>query len=90
VRELLEKEWISEFQESRDEIRDRAKENIGKIQEENRHGFNRKRKKALTYRDGDLVAIKRTQQGPGWKLANKYLGPYKIVKVLMTGTWLGR
>jgi len=30
VRELLEKEWISEFQEDRDKIRD-AKDNIAKI-----------------------------------------------------------
>jgi hypothetical protein len=76
----LEKEWISEFQEDSDEIRDHAKDNIEKIQEENRHGFNRKRKKASTYRENDLVAIKCTQQRPGLKLANKYLGPYEIVK----------
>jgi len=31
VRELLEKEWIAEFQENRDEIRDHAKENIANI-----------------------------------------------------------
>jgi len=28
------------------------------------------------------VAIKRIQLGPGLKLANKYLGPYSIIKVL--------
>jgi hypothetical protein len=33
VRELLEKEWISEFQKDRDEIREHAKKNIAKIQE---------------------------------------------------------
>jgi len=90
VRELLEKEWISEFQEDHDEIRDRAKDNIAKIQEENRRGFNRKWKKASTYRENDLVAIKRTQQGPGLKLASKYLGPYEIVKVLHNNRYVVR
>jgi len=44
IRELLEKEWISQFQENRDEIRDHAKENIAKIQKENKRGFDKKRK----------------------------------------------
>jgi len=35
VREMLEKEWICEFQEDREEIRDYAKDNIAKIQKEN-------------------------------------------------------
>jgi len=62
IRELLEKEWISEFQEDRDEIRDHAEKNIAKIQEENRRGFNRKWKRTLTYRENDLsMTIKRTQ-----------------------------
>jgi len=80
VRELLEKEWISEFQEDRDEIRDYPEKNIAKIQEENKRGF-RKRKRALTYRENDLMAIKRTQQRPELKLANKCLGPYKIISL---------
>jgi len=89
VRELLEKEWISEFQENRDEIRNYAEKNIGKIQEENKRGF-RKRKKALTYRENDLMAIKRTQQRPGLKLASKCLGPYKIAKVLRNNRYIVR
>jgi hypothetical protein len=48
---------MDEFQEDRDEIRDHAKENIGKMQEESRCEFNRKRKKALTYCENDLVAL---------------------------------
>jgi len=80
VRELLEKEWISEFQEDRDEIRDYPEKNIAKIQEENKRGF-RKRKRVLTYRENDLMAIKRTQQRPELKLANKCLGPYKIISL---------
>jgi hypothetical protein len=87
VRELLEKEWISEFQEDRDEIRDHAKKNFAKIQEGNSCGFNSKRKK--THRENDLVAKKRTQQGPGVKLVNKYLGPYKV-KVLHNNRYVVR
>jgi hypothetical protein len=49
--------------------------------------------KALTYHENDLVAIKRTQ--PGLKLAlvetrNKYLGPYKIVKILRDNQYVVR
>jgi len=90
IRELLEKEWISKFQEDRDEIRDYAKENIAKIQKENKRGFDKKRKKMTSYCEDDLVAIKRTQQGPGLKLANKYLGPYRIVKALRNNRYVVR
>jgi len=90
IRELLEKEWISKFQEDRDEIRDYAKENIAKIQKENKHGFDKKRKKATSYCENDLVAVKRTQQGPGLKLANKYLGPYRIIKALRNDRYVVR
>jgi len=37
---------------------------------------------ARRYNENDLVTIKRTQLGPGLKLANKYLGPYSIIKIL--------
>lgn len=82
VRQLLEKEWVAEFQNMRDEIRDQAKENIQKIQAENRRTYNKNRKRATIYSVNDMVAIRRTQQGPGLKLASKFLGPYKIIKKL--------
>ncbi|XP_076481410.1 uncharacterized protein LOC143303716 [Bombus vancouverensis nearcticus] len=44
--------------------------------------FNKRRKKVTAYRTGDLVAIERTQGGPGLKLHPKFLGPYRVVKVL--------
>ncbi|KZC14419.1 hypothetical protein WN55_07094, partial [Dufourea novaeangliae] len=53
-----------------------------KIQAENRRTYNKRRKEATKYTVNDVVAIKRTQQGPGLKLANKFLGPYKIIKEL--------
>lgn len=49
-----------------------------RVQEENRESFNKRRKRAITYEIGDLVAVKRTQFGPGLKLFPKYLGPYKV------------
>ena len=51
-----------------------------KVQQENRRNYNKNRKEAPYYREGDLVAIKRTQVGPGLKLAPKYLGPYQVTR----------
>lgn len=42
----------------------------------------------IKYAENDLVAIKRTQLGPGFQLANKYLGPYSVVKVLRNDWYL--
>jgi len=80
--ELLQTEWIDNFQDDRNELRKQAKECIAKIQRENRKTSAKRRKAARKYNENDLVAIKRTQLGPGLKLANKYLGPYNIVKAL--------
>jgi len=44
--------------------------------QENKRVFDKKRKKAKDYREGELVAIKRTQQGLEMKLADKYLGDH--------------
>lgn len=88
LRELVEQEFVTTFQEERDEIREHAKDRLQRIQEENRRGYNRKRKKARAYREGDIVAIRRTQQGPGLKFAPKYLGPYEISKVLRNDRYL--
>ncbi|EZA46682.1 hypothetical protein X777_03558, partial [Ooceraea biroi] len=88
IRELLEKEWIETYQDERDELREKAKENIAKIQSQNKRGFDKKRVAATKYREDDLVAIKRTQLGPGLKLANKYFGPYSIVKVLCNDRYI--
>lgn len=73
IKELLEREHLEFFQSDREELRSEAKKNIVKIQEENRRTFDKRRKRARGYREGDLVAIKRTQQGQGMKLANRYL-----------------
>ena len=81
LRDLLVEEMMEEFQEQRDHMRQEAKKNIEKIQEENRRTYNRKRKKPPDYEVGDLVAIQRTQFGSGLKLRQKFFGPYRITKV---------
>ncbi|CAG4907160.1 unnamed protein product [Colias eurytheme] len=81
IQELLQEEYIQSFNEDRDELRKKAKEQIFKVQEENSKYFNKNRKISSQYTVGDLVAIKRTQFGSGLKLKPKYLGPYKVVKV---------
>lgn len=82
VREMIECEWIRMFEEDRDETRQVAKNKIREVQKENRRNYDKGRKKATRYKDGDLVAIKRTQMDPGLKLRNKFLGPYQVIRVM--------
>ena len=89
-KELLENEIATSFDDNRMELRSEAKRNIEKIQMENRKTFDRKRKNPWSYREGELVAVKRTQRGPHLKLAHKYLGPYEIIKVLRNHRYLLR
>lgn len=88
IKKLIESEWIAMFNEQHDELRKQAKENILKIQEENKHTFNHKRKRANKYREDDLVAIRKTQVTPGSKLAAKYYGPYQIIKTLRNDQYI--
>lgn len=53
-----------------------GKKNIEKIQRENKKAHDRRCKSVRRYQVGDLVAIKRTQFGPGSKIKTNYLGPY--------------
>ena len=88
ISELLENENAMLFQEKRNELRRQAKEAIGKIQEENKRGYNKKRKAPNIYKINDLVAIKRTQGESGLKFAAKYFGPYKIKKLLRNDRYM--
>lgn len=76
-------EEISEevFDEERNDLREEARRFIEKTQCENKKGFNKKRKKAVKYNSGDIIAIKRTQFGSRNKLYPKFLGPYKVTAV---------
>ncbi|GFT71625.1 transposon Ty3-I Gag-Pol polyprotein [Trichonephila clavipes] len=73
--------------EQRDALRQDAKKQIYKVQDENRRTYNLRRRQAHKYKLHDLVAIKRTQFGPGLKLKQKYLGPYKVTKVKHNDTY---
>ena len=88
LREVIEQEFRSKFEEERNEIRARAKEQILKVQSENCKTYNLRRKKATEYQVGDVVAIKRTQLGSGRKLRAKYLGSYIIEKVKPNDTYV--
>ena len=81
LQELIEESLLNEFDTAREEIRKQAKKQITRVQEENYRSYNKKRKKASQYNVGDLVAIARTQQGPGLKVKIKFFGPYRIIKV---------
>ncbi|XP_035220759.1 uncharacterized protein LOC118193740, partial [Stegodyphus dumicola] len=87
IKELIEVEIQKDFIESRENLRKEAKEQIRKIQEENRKTYNRSRKLPRKYKINDMVAIKRAQLGPGIKLKSKFLGPYKITKVKPNDTY---
>ncbi|GFU21813.1 retrovirus-related Pol polyprotein from transposon 17.6 [Trichonephila clavipes] len=81
IKDLLLEEMAKELLEQREFLRNDAKKNIETLQFENRKTYNRRRKKASLYKEGDLVAIQRTQSGAGLKLRPKFLGPYKVTKV---------
>ncbi|GFV11135.1 transposon Tf2-8 polyprotein [Trichonephila clavipes] len=81
IRNLLEEGSQEKLFQHRGNLRREAKQNILKIQEENRRTYNRKRKEAHLYKKSDLVAIMRTQFGNKLKLRIKYFGPYQVTKV---------
>ncbi|GFX36495.1 transposon Tf2-6 polyprotein [Trichonephila clavipes] len=81
IKDLLLEEMAKELLEQREILRNDAKKNIETLHSENRKTYNRRRKKASLYKEGDLVAIQRTQFGAGLKLRPKFLGPYKVTKV---------
>lgn len=87
IKKLIEDEIVSQFQEEREGTRQSAKEQIAKIQAENRKYYNLRRKRATQYKVGDLVAIKRTQFGPGLKLKPKFYGPYEVTSAKPNNTY---
>lgn len=88
VRELIEQEEVDIFNEQRDDLRAHAKEQLSRFQAQNRKTFNKNRKDARLYCEGDLIAIRRTQFGFGLKLYPKFLGPYRIVTALRNDRYI--
>lgn len=80
LKSLIEQEIIESFVDDRELLRERAKNQILAVTEENKRTYNSKRKSATTYEVNDLVAIKRTQFGSSLKLQSKFFGPYKVIK----------
>lgn len=85
--QLLENELIQRFDEERQHLRNDAKAQIQMAQSNYKKNFDKKRKDYNTYQFGDLVAVKRTQFVAGKKLAQEYVGPYKVVKVKRNGRY---
>ncbi|GFW95229.1 uncharacterized protein TNCV_314321 [Trichonephila clavipes] len=77
IKDLLLEEMAKELLEQREFLRNDAKKNIETLQSENRKTYNRRRKKASLYKEGDLVAPSKEPI----KLRPKFLGPYKVTKV---------
>lgn len=82
IKDIIETGMVTQYQQEREKSRELVRQSIAKIQEENKRTYNKKRKAPPEYQEGDLVAIKRTQGGPGLKLAAKYLDSYRIKKAL--------
>jgi hypothetical protein len=86
ITKLIEEDIRSQFTLERDDERDAAKNQILKMNAENKHHYNKKRKEATTYGTNDIVAIRRTQFIHN-KIANKYLGPYRVTNVKPNNTY---
>ncbi|GFY57062.1 transposon Ty3-I Gag-Pol polyprotein [Trichonephila inaurata madagascariensis] len=87
IAQLLNDEITAQSQQQRDALRQDDKKQIYKVQEKNRRTYNIWRRQAHKYQLQNLIAIKRTQFGPGLKLKQKYLGPYKVTKVKHNDTY---
>ncbi|GFY44509.1 transposon Ty3-G Gag-Pol polyprotein [Trichonephila inaurata madagascariensis] len=87
IQQLIDEQLQLEFNENRELLRKAAKAQIIKVQNENKKSYNLRRKSPCLYSVKDLVAIKRTQHGPGQKLCNKFIGPYKITQAKTNDTY---
>ena len=87
ILDLINAEIQVQFNNACNEIRNEAKKQILKVQYENCKTYNLRCKTAPQYKINNLVAIKRTHFGPGFKFKQKYLGPHNIVKVKPNKTY---
>lgn len=87
IQQLIDEQLQIEYTSNRDLLRKTAKQEIFKVQNENKKYYNLRRKAPAKYQLNDLVAIKRTQYGPGMKLFTNFLGPYRIIKVKPNDTY---
>lgn len=80
--QIVQEEMQQQFLEERNTLRERAQSNIQKMQEENRKGYNLRRRSETDYTVGSIVAIPVTQFVVGGKVKPRYYGPYEVVKKL--------
>lgn len=80
--QIVQEEMQQQFLEERNTLRERAQSNIQKMQEENRKGYNLRRRSETDYAVGSIVAIPVTQFVVGGKVKPRYYGPYEVVKKL--------
>lgn len=80
VVEAINQEFIEQFETRRNDERNEAKQQIGRVQRENARGYNGRRKSARVYAINELVAVKQTQFVNGNKLAEKFFGPYRVTR----------
>lgn len=66
------------------EVRRLASENVDKVQEKQKAHFDKRRKPARQYREGDLVVVEKSSAVPGTshKLTPPYSGPFMVKKAL--------
>lgn len=71
-------------------LREKAAENIEKLQKYNKNHFDSLHKAPKIYKKGDFVMIKNVVTTPGInkKLIAKYRGPYEVTKVLLNDRYL--
>lgn len=87
LRNICLEAFEDDFCEEREEVRRQARMDIEKAQQSYKRNYDRHRKEDLKYDINDIVAIKRTQFTQGRKLANEFLGPYKVTKIKPNGRY---
>lgn len=66
-------------------LREEVNESIELNQQKQKHRYDSGRAPATVYKEGDLIKLTRTNyytQGNSTKLLSKFVGPYRIVKIL--------
>lgn len=77
----LQDEVIQQFDDERQEVRNEAKVQILKAQQQYKENFDKKRKVSSNYQVSDLVAVKWTQYAIRRKLGSEFIGPYNFENV---------
>lgn len=65
---MIAEEQRARFEDNRRGLQEQTRQQIQKTQVENSKTYNKKRVEATMYKDGDIVAISRTQWGPASSL----------------------